>query len=308
MVKNSLKAHLFILSANIIYGINYSIGKIVLEHIPPFGIVLMRVTGALLIFFLLHSIFIKEKVEKKDQKKIFFAALFGDSASHRTPPLCRPLRWRPRRHVGGGDSRRGARPVVPLRRGRPIRAADRLSAHPQPPPHQWTAVVDGRPGVDQQRRAPGDRRGADRVEGGPHGERVGGGARPWCDRHRRRLVDPGGPGPGPSRRRDRVGDRCDGGGRRAGPSAGPAGRRRPLGAAREYGRSGVAQRRGAGRGDDRRARRGTVPHRFGAHRRRRGPPRSAGVADRRCRLPPAKDAVRLCHRPLGRPTRRRRAG
>ena len=77
MVKNSLKAHLFILSANIIYGINYSIGKIVLEHIPPFGIVLMRVTGALLIFFLLHSIFIKEKVEKKDQKKIFFAALFG---------------------------------------------------------------------------------------------------------------------------------------------------------------------------------------------------------------------------------------
>lgn len=69
MVKNSLKAHLFILSANIIYGINYSIGKIVLEHIPPFGIVLMRVTGALLIFFLLHSIFIKEKVEKKIKRK-----------------------------------------------------------------------------------------------------------------------------------------------------------------------------------------------------------------------------------------------
>ncbi len=48
-----------------------------MEHIPPFGIVLMRVTGALVIFFLLHSIFIREKVEKKDQKKIFLASLFG---------------------------------------------------------------------------------------------------------------------------------------------------------------------------------------------------------------------------------------
>ncbi len=76
-MKFSLRAHLFILMANIIYGLNYSIGKIVLKYIPPFGIVLMRVTGALCIFWILHSLFIKEKVDKKDRLKIFLAALFG---------------------------------------------------------------------------------------------------------------------------------------------------------------------------------------------------------------------------------------
>lgn len=76
-MKSNFKAHLFILSANIIYGINYSVGKVVLRSIPAFGIVFIRVSVALIIFWLIHQIFIKEKVERKDQAKLFLASLFG---------------------------------------------------------------------------------------------------------------------------------------------------------------------------------------------------------------------------------------
>ncbi|MFI5170742.1 MAG: DMT family transporter [Chitinophagales bacterium] len=76
-MKSSPKAHLFILLANIIYGINYSIGKIVLESIPAFGIVLIRVTISMLIFWFIHQVFIKERIEKTDRGKLLLASLFG---------------------------------------------------------------------------------------------------------------------------------------------------------------------------------------------------------------------------------------
>ena len=76
-MKPAVKAHLFILGANIIYGINYAIGKIVLQHIEPFGIVLLRVTGALIIFTLLSYLTGNEKIQSGDHKKLFIASLFG---------------------------------------------------------------------------------------------------------------------------------------------------------------------------------------------------------------------------------------
>lgn len=76
-MKPALKAHFFILGANIIYGINYAIGKIALQHIEPFGIVLFRVTGAVIIFTILAFITKHEKIEPGDHKKLFVASLFG---------------------------------------------------------------------------------------------------------------------------------------------------------------------------------------------------------------------------------------
>jgi drug/metabolite transporter (DMT)-like permease len=76
-VKPALKAHLFILGANIIYGVNYAIGKVALQHFDPFGIVLLRVSGALILFTLLYFISGRERIESGDHKKLIIASLFG---------------------------------------------------------------------------------------------------------------------------------------------------------------------------------------------------------------------------------------
>ncbi|MEZ5014581.1 MAG: DMT family transporter [Chitinophagales bacterium] len=76
-MRSPAKAHLFIFLANLLYGINYSVGKIALQSIGPFTIVFYRVVGAAILFSLLHQIFIREKTEAKDHLKLALAALFG---------------------------------------------------------------------------------------------------------------------------------------------------------------------------------------------------------------------------------------
>lgn len=72
-----LKAHLALLFAQIIYGANYSISKIAMpEYVQPLGFIFLRVVGATLLFWV-TGFFIKEKIEKQDQRKLFFLALFG---------------------------------------------------------------------------------------------------------------------------------------------------------------------------------------------------------------------------------------
>jgi len=80
MSKN-LKAHLAILGANLIYGINYSIAKDVMPaYILPFGFIFCRVLGALMLFFAIGS-YIKEKVEQKDLLKLAVCGFFGVAAN-----------------------------------------------------------------------------------------------------------------------------------------------------------------------------------------------------------------------------------
>lgn len=76
-MKNSAKAHLFVLGANIIYGINYSIGKVALASIPAFAIVCFRVVIAAGIFWILHALFSGEKIDSKDHRQLLPASLFG---------------------------------------------------------------------------------------------------------------------------------------------------------------------------------------------------------------------------------------
>ena len=77
MVKIIL-AHIFLLFANLIYAINYSFAKDVMPtFIMPSGFILLRVLGAFFLFFLLHKIFIREKVVAKDLLRLVACGFFG---------------------------------------------------------------------------------------------------------------------------------------------------------------------------------------------------------------------------------------
>ena len=75
---NWLKVHGALLTVAFIYGTNYSIAKIAMTTIPPFAIIFCRISGAGLLFWLLHSIASKEKVaSKRDYLHLALCALFG---------------------------------------------------------------------------------------------------------------------------------------------------------------------------------------------------------------------------------------
>jgi drug/metabolite transporter (DMT)-like permease len=77
-MNKNVKAHLALLIVNILYGANYSIAKEVMPaYIQPFAFVLMRVIGALILFWFIGTFFIKEKIDKKDLPRIALLALFG---------------------------------------------------------------------------------------------------------------------------------------------------------------------------------------------------------------------------------------
>jgi len=77
-MNNPIKVHIALFATNLIYAANYTIAKGVMpDYIEPFGFILLRVSGALLLFLLFHKIFSTEKVEKKDFLKLAICGLFG---------------------------------------------------------------------------------------------------------------------------------------------------------------------------------------------------------------------------------------
>ena len=76
-MNKTLKAHLAILGANIIYAANFPIAKEVMYFIPPFGLVLLRSAGATLLFWFAGFAFVNEKVEKKDLLRLLLLAPLG---------------------------------------------------------------------------------------------------------------------------------------------------------------------------------------------------------------------------------------
>ncbi len=75
---NRQKGLLFAFLAALIYGVTFTIAKDVMKiHIPSFAFVLMRVSGAMVIFWILSLFLPYEKVESQDYFKFFTAALFG---------------------------------------------------------------------------------------------------------------------------------------------------------------------------------------------------------------------------------------
>jgi len=77
-VNKIVQAHLALLVANIIYGANYSIAKEVMPaYVQPLAFVVIRVGGALLLFWIVSSLFIKEKIDRKDLPRIALLAVCG---------------------------------------------------------------------------------------------------------------------------------------------------------------------------------------------------------------------------------------
>lgn len=63
---------------NLIFGANYSIAKEAMpEYVAPFGFIVLRAVGAFVLFYGLHSVFVREKVERKDLFRMFLCGLFG---------------------------------------------------------------------------------------------------------------------------------------------------------------------------------------------------------------------------------------
>lgn len=70
--------HIALFLANTIYAINYLFAKDVMpEYITPTGFILLRVFSGAVIFFLIHSFFIKEKLDRQDILYLLTCALFG---------------------------------------------------------------------------------------------------------------------------------------------------------------------------------------------------------------------------------------
>ncbi|WP_157206871.1 DMT family transporter [Mariniflexile maritimum] len=78
MIKDTTKAHLALLGANIIYGANYIIAKGIMPHkIGPTAFVFFRLTGCAFLFWMIKWLFVKEKVAKKDFLMLALCGLFG---------------------------------------------------------------------------------------------------------------------------------------------------------------------------------------------------------------------------------------
>lgn len=78
MISKSLKAHLALFGANLIYGINYTVAKDVMPlYLLPTSFVVLRVIGASLLFWILGSIYKTGKIEKCDWLRLILCAVFG---------------------------------------------------------------------------------------------------------------------------------------------------------------------------------------------------------------------------------------
>jgi drug/metabolite transporter (DMT)-like permease len=77
---DSQKGHISLLSAQIIYAMNYSIAKDIMpRYLHPVSLIYLRIIGAALLFWTL-SLFIpaeKQNVTNEDVKKMFYLSLFG---------------------------------------------------------------------------------------------------------------------------------------------------------------------------------------------------------------------------------------
>lgn len=77
-MNNRLLAHLALFGANLIYGINYTVAKDVMpDFVQPLGFIVMRVCGAVILFWLFYRFFFYEKVQAKDMVRLALCGLFG---------------------------------------------------------------------------------------------------------------------------------------------------------------------------------------------------------------------------------------
>ena len=72
------KAHVALFSVNTLYGASHILAKGVMPtFLQPSVFILLRVTGAMALFWIVKSVFAPEKVERKDLLLLAFCGLFG---------------------------------------------------------------------------------------------------------------------------------------------------------------------------------------------------------------------------------------
>lgn len=82
MNKSILKAHLALLAANLIYGVNYIIAKgIMPDKIGPDAFVFIRLLFATPLFWILKTFVIKERVAGRDYLRLMLCGLLGAAAN-----------------------------------------------------------------------------------------------------------------------------------------------------------------------------------------------------------------------------------
>jgi len=78
MDKSRLLAILAAFAASAIYGVNHTIAKGLMPlYIEPFGFILLRVTGAAILFWIVSLFAPKEKIATSDWPRILGCAIFG---------------------------------------------------------------------------------------------------------------------------------------------------------------------------------------------------------------------------------------
>jgi drug/metabolite transporter (DMT)-like permease len=77
-LNQNLKSHLAIIGANTIYGLNYVIAKgIMPDFLSPRAIIFLRVSGTVILFWILNLFLPSEKVEKRDLLRMALCSVFG---------------------------------------------------------------------------------------------------------------------------------------------------------------------------------------------------------------------------------------
>ncbi len=77
-MNNLFRAHLALIAANLIWGVNYGIAKQVMpDYLSPFALVFARISGACILFWALSLLLPKETIDRKDILRLLIATVFG---------------------------------------------------------------------------------------------------------------------------------------------------------------------------------------------------------------------------------------
>lgn len=81
-MSRTVAAHLALIGANLLYGVNYSIAKYPMpEYIKPTAFVLIRVVIGGLLFWMLHALVVKERIAKRDIPLLMLCGVCGVAAN-----------------------------------------------------------------------------------------------------------------------------------------------------------------------------------------------------------------------------------
>jgi drug/metabolite transporter (DMT)-like permease len=77
-----LRAHFALLSANLIYGLNFTVAKGVMpNYLQPFNFIVLRVSGALMLFYFFHRWVVREKILRSDTLRLIGCGATGVAAN-----------------------------------------------------------------------------------------------------------------------------------------------------------------------------------------------------------------------------------